>query len=252
MSFISKFFLSIYMAGHIFKIMDSIPNLPDLTAEFVVAYYTASVYDFRSVIKFYDPEKAQIYRQSLPSGKPTNVNEAKQVLVPNLKGHEKLIIQNYTFNPLPLFPENENGINYFNIVVIGKIVKSEKDNLISQFSQFFTLEILNNERIAIISDSLTITPQNYTHNSNSEANDTSNISPSDILFEIERRPTFLSRQNQQQPPPPPQQQSNLPSETTQKEENNSQRQKPTTNKGNKKKVKNANDSNRFVYTPGSA
>lgn len=242
--------------------MDSTLDIAKLAAEFVVAYYTTSVYDFRSTIKFYDPEKALIYRQTLPDGKPSKVNEAKQFIALDLRGHERLIVLNYSTNPLPL-NNTENQTLYFNVAVIGKIVKNEKEGLFSQFSQFFTLEIINNERIAIISDSLTVIPQinssNNNNNNNNEPTETNEhitIPVSEILFEIDHRPTYLNRQNQsrrqqqQQNQATPSQQQQTQQPQTQQNEQLGENKPPnqTTKSTNKKKSKNSG-SNRFVYTP---
>lgn len=242
--------------------MESKLNIDSFAAEFVVAYYTACVYDFRSVIKFYDPEKALIYRQSLPDGKPAKVNEAKHFIVPILKGHEKLVVLNYTFNPLSINNDTENGTQYFNVVTIGKIVKDEKEGLFSQFSQFFTLEFVNNERVAIISDSLTIIPHiNNSNNNNSNeevtgTNELVSIPASEILFEIDHRPAFLNRQNQskrqqqqQQQQLQQQQQPLQPSQQPQQPNGENKSFSQSSKNVNKRKNKNNNNSNRFVYTP---
>lgn len=230
--------------------MDSAFDIANLASEFVCAYYTAAVYDFRSTIKFYDPEKAQIYRQSLPDGKPAKVNDAKHFIAPDLRGHERLTVLNYSYNSLPLNNNNsENQTRYFNVIVIGQIVKNEKEGLLSQFSQFFTLEIINNERVAIISDSLTVIPQNDPLNNN--ANE-----PAEAYFEIDRRPTFLNQpkrqQKQQQNQSSQEQQQNQPPVQQQQQQSNNQTVEdvqPNQNPNKNTTKKRSKTPNRFVYTP---
>ena len=120
------------------------PEIQKFAEEFIAAYYTTIAYDSRNVFKFYDQEKAEIFRQNLSPKQTSNIKQAKHVLAPNLSSFDKLSIINYSFNQFG----SKN--NFLNVHVFGKQFQNNK---IINFAQHFTLEIIG-DKMVIISDSL--------------------------------------------------------------------------------------------------
>lgn len=116
-------------------------NIEEWTNEFITAYYSSVVYSKRDVSKFYDPDNAIIYRDSLKEKSGIKISEAIDILVPYIGKGDKLMINQFTSVPI------KKG---FNLTVFGQTTVNEKT---SQFIQFFTIEFFEN-RAAIISDSL--------------------------------------------------------------------------------------------------
>lgn len=117
------------------------PNIEEWANEFITAYYSSVVYSKKDVSKFYDPDNAIIYRESLPEKTGVKLSEANNILCPYIGKGDKLFVTQ--FNTVP----TKKG---FNLSVFGRIIVNEKTN---HFAQFFTIGFFEN-RAAIISDSL--------------------------------------------------------------------------------------------------
>ncbi|OHT02351.1 hypothetical protein TRFO_07208 [Tritrichomonas foetus] len=209
-------------------------NFSEIAAEFVAAYYTAVAYDFRNVYRFYDQEKAEIYRQGHPSGNAVKLSEIKHNIVPNNSGCEKVCVTNYNAY------QSINQPNCINIQVIGKVIKNSEENITTEFAQFFTLEHVG-DRFVIIADSLTSIEKNSNHES------------IDLLVEIERPARPRKGQSQQQPATASPTSSSQ-DEVKNKEENvaPSPQQNQSQNKAkpaNRQKNKKKGNQDKFVYMP---
>ena len=120
-------------------------DIPSVTAEFVVAYYTCFVHHKEDVAKFYDQDNAMVWRKDLGSDVGVNIKGAMGLLVPEIAKGSSVTISSY--NAVPI----ENGLA---LVVNGYIVY-EGETKAHMFSQFFTLASFC-DRVFIESDSLNI------------------------------------------------------------------------------------------------
>ncbi|KAH0790570.1 hypothetical protein GPJ56_005559 [Histomonas meleagridis] len=116
-----------------------------IASEFIAAYYYKLTYVPNDIQKFYNQEKATIWRQSMESSNAIPFKDAKNLLVPTITKGSKVSVLEYNILNV------ENG---FILNVFGKIEEGETAR---KFVQTFFIEIVKAEdvsRICIISDSL--------------------------------------------------------------------------------------------------
>lgn len=202
-------------------------NIEEWANEFVTAYYSSVVYSKRDVSKFYDPDNAIIYRESLKEKPGVKISEAADILVPRIEKGDKLMITQY--NTVP----TQKG---FNLSVFGRTIANEKTN---HFAQFFTIKFYEN-RAAIISDSL--------------MNINIDEAISNELVEIPRPSHAKQNASHQQNSSPKtevqQQQANVDNNSSNNKENGNTNPPPAQQKSKNTKSKKPKN-NKFYFTPDS-